>query len=285
MTFEKETAAKTALLLDNTQLGATHVQVSSASGSTDDDGSHFTKNTERDSDEITQEEKPRSRIVAEYLAHGYVLGDQAIQRAIDLDQKHGVSTRFVSTIQGLNDKYHATDKARSVDQSYGVTEKTNSLLSGLTSYYEKAAGTPTGQKLVNFYTQTSRQVQDIHTEARRLADLKKKEGVSTVPGTQKTTCKCGSSSRNCPCEPGHCACANCDKSDVKKVPGSNKTTCNCGAETANCPCAPGECACASCPKAQIEKVADSDKTTCKCGGDDKNCPCEAGKCACSGCSK
>jgi len=188
VTFEKETAAKTALLLDNTQLGATHVQVSSATGSTDDDGSHFTKNTERDSDEIAQEEKPRSRIVAEYLAHGYVLGDHAIQRAIDLDQKHGISTRFVSTIQGLNDKYHATDKARSVDQSYGVTQKTNSLLSGLTSYYEKAAGTPTGQKLANFYTQTSRQVQDIHTEARRLANLKKQEGgVSTVPGTEKTT--------------------------------------------------------------------------------------------------
>ena len=105
VTFEKETAAKTALLLDNTQLGATQVQVTSATGSTDDDGSHFTKNTERDSDDITQEEKPRSRIVAEYLAHGYVVGDQAIQRAIDLDQKHGVSTRFMSTIQSMNEKY------------------------------------------------------------------------------------------------------------------------------------------------------------------------------------
>merc|ERR1712029_1280840 len=143
VTFEKETAAKTALLLDNTQLGATQVQVSSATGSNDDDGGHFTQNTERDSDEITQEEKPRARIAAEYIAHGYVLGDQA------------------------------THKAKSVDQSYGVTQKANNLLTGLTSYFEKAAGTPTGQKLVNFYTQSSKQVQDIHAEARRLADLKK----------------------------------------------------------------------------------------------------------------
>lgn len=188
VTFEKETAAKTALLLDNTQLGATQVQVSSATGSNEDDGSHYTQNADRDSDDITQEEKPRSRIVAEYLAHGYVLGDQAIQRAIDLDQKHGVSSRFVSTINNLNNKYRATDRARSVDQTYGVTPRVNSILSGLTSYYEKASETPTGQKLVNFYTQTSRQVQDIHNEARRLADLKKQDaGVTQVPGTEKTT--------------------------------------------------------------------------------------------------
>lgn len=140
VTFEKETAAKTALLLDHTQLGATQVQVTSASGSTDDDGSHYTTNAERDSDDITQEEKPRSRIVAEYLAHGYVVGDAAIQRAIDLDSKHGVSERFLTTLNNLNTKYHATDKAKSVDQSYGVTPKVNSFLSGLTSYYEQAAG-------------------------------------------------------------------------------------------------------------------------------------------------
>lgn len=187
VTFEKETAAKTALLLDNTQLGATQVKVSSASGSSEDDGSHYTSNETRDSDDITQEEKPRSRIVAEYLAHGYAIGDVAVQRAIDLDQKHGVSNRFLSTLQNLDSKYHATDKAKSVDQSYGVTQRTNSLLSGLTSYYEKAVGTPTGQKLANFYTQTSRQVQDIHAEARRLADLKKQE----AGGSEKTS-KCGS---------------------------------------------------------------------------------------------
>ncbi|RAL58403.1 hypothetical protein DID88_006394 [Monilinia fructigena] len=184
--FEKEIAAKTALLLDDAQLGTTQVKVTSASGSSEDDGSHYTHNEHRDSDEITQEEKPRSRIIAEYLAHGYAIGDTAAQRAIDLDQKHGVSSRFLATLNNLNSKYHATEKAKGVDQSYGVTQKASSLLSGLTSYYEKAAGTPTGQKLVNFYTQTSRQVQDIHTEARRLADIKKQEGPQKVPGTEKT---------------------------------------------------------------------------------------------------
>jgi RNA recognition motif-containing protein len=228
VTFEKATAAKTALLLDHTQLGATQVSVSSTD--TSDEGEHYTHNAERDSDEITQEEKPRSRIIAEYLAHGYVISDAATQRAIDLDQKHGVSSRFLQTLQNIDSKYKATDKAKSVDQTYGVTQKANTLLTGLMSYYEKAAGTPTGQKLVKFYTQTSRQVQDVHAEAKRLAEIKKKEA-------------------------GGAEAANCAKSDVKTVPGTDKTTCTCGGKPSECPCEEGHCACSSCPKAQGEDMA------------------------------
>lgn len=166
---------KTALLLNNTKLGPNEIAVTSASGVTDDDGSHYAKNVERDSDELTQEEKPRTRIFAEYLAHGYVVGDVAINRAIELDQKHGVSTRFVTTLQNLDKKYHASDRAKATDQSYGITQRANSFLTGISSYFEKASNTPTGKKIVNFYTNGSRQVQDIHAEAQRLAELKKEE--------------------------------------------------------------------------------------------------------------
>jgi len=289
VTFEKATAGKTALLLDHTQLGSTQVSVSSDDTSEEET---YTHNAERDTDEITQEEKPRSRIIAEYLAHGYVISDVAAQRAIDLDHKHGVSSRFMQTLQKLDSKYKATDKAKGVDQTYGVTPKVNTLLSGLNSYYEKAAGTPTGQKLVNFYTQTSRQVLDIHNEARRLADIKKKEaggaeqaaGITPAAGTEKTTCKCGANSNTCPCEPGTCACAKCDKSGVKIVPGTDKTTCNCGGNIGDCHCEEGHCACSSCPKADLKNVGGG-KTKCSCGGDDNNCACAEGQCACNDCSK
>ncbi|KAG6002574.1 hypothetical protein E4U21_002957 [Claviceps maximensis] len=176
VTFEKETAMKTALLLNNTQLGPNHITVTSANGSTtDDDGSHYAKNDERDSDAITQEEKPRTRILAEYLAHGYVVGDVAIERAIELDTKHNVSNRFLNTIQNMDQKYHATDRAKATDESYGITQRANSFLTGISSYFEKASNHPTGKKIAKFYTESSRQVQDIHAEARRLADLKKQE--------------------------------------------------------------------------------------------------------------
>ncbi|KAI2784224.1 hypothetical protein F4815DRAFT_454994 [Daldinia loculata] len=174
VTFEKETAAKTAQLLNNTQLKGSQISVTPADGQVDD-GTPHTTNADRDTDEITQEEKPRSRILAEYLAHGYVIGDAALQRAIELDHKHGVTNRFMNTLMNLDQKYHATERAKATDQSYGITNRANSLFSGISSYFEKATSSPTGKKLVKFYTEGQRQVQDIHAEARRLANLKKQE--------------------------------------------------------------------------------------------------------------
>lgn len=173
MTFEKETAAKTALLLNNTQLGANHISVTG--NDADDNGAPPISNLDRDDAEITQEEKPRARILAEYLAHGYIIGDAAIQRAIELDTRHGVSSRFLGTLQALDSKYHASERAKTTDQTYGLTQRANSLLSGLSSYFEKASNTPTGKKIVQFYTDSEKQVREVHAEARRLADLKEKE--------------------------------------------------------------------------------------------------------------
>ncbi|KAK0628735.1 hypothetical protein B0T17DRAFT_588772 [Bombardia bombarda] len=173
VTFEKTTAAKTALLLDHTKLGDNEISVTGISADSDDD--HYKFNADRDTDDITQEEKPRSRILAECLAHGYLVADTGLNTAIALDEKHGVSQRFLSTLQTLDSKYHATDRAKTADQSYGITTRANSLLSGLGSYFEKATNTPTGKKIANFYTVGTRQVADIHNEARRLAELKKQE--------------------------------------------------------------------------------------------------------------
>lgn len=174
VTFEKETAQKTALLLNNTQLGTSTITVTNPSGSNDDlSAAGAAQSDDRDADELTQEMKPRARILAEYLAHGYVIGDAAIERAIELDSQHQVTNKFVNTLQNLDQKYHATDRAKATDQSYGISAKGKNFLTGLNSYFEKATNTPTGKKLVNFYTASSKQVQDIHTEALRLAELKK----------------------------------------------------------------------------------------------------------------
>jgi len=256
VTFEKETAAKTALLLDSTQLGKSQVHVSAASN-IDDVASKAgaAVSSSVGDDHISQEDKPRSRIVAEYLAHGYTVSDQVIQQAITLDQKHGFSSRFTSALGSFDSKYKATDTAKSMDNKYGVSNKATSAWGGLTSYFEAALGTPTGQKIRQFYIQGDKQVRDVHNEARRLADLKagKQHEPEAVPGTDKTVCKCGGEEGTCGCAPGHCDCSRCAKSDAggtqpEPVKGTEKTVCGCGGSEGKCPCPAGKCACASCAK-------------------------------------
>ena len=269
MTFEKETAARTALLLDNTQLGKSQVHVSTAS--TLDEvavqaGSATTSAGQAAEDHIAQEDKPRSRIVAEYLAHGYTISDNVIQKAIAVDQKQGISHRFTSTLQQFDTKYKVTDKAKETDDKYQVSNKAMNAWGGLNSYFEKAMGTPTGQKIRDYYVQGARQVTDVHNEARRLADLKKgtQEPHPVAGESGKTACSCGGAEGVCGCAPGQCACANCGKSDnpsksvnpPQEVKGTQKTVCTCGGKDGICGCEPGKCACASCGKASNESVSE-----------------------------
>lgn len=190
VTFEKETAAKTALLLDQTQLGPSSVQVKTASSIDDIAGGKATSATEakdEGNNGLEQEDKPRSRIFAEYLAQGYAISDQAIQKAIALDQKHGVSNRFTSALSNFDKKYHATDKAKGIDESYGISNRAEKGWRGLHSYFEKALDTPTGRKIRDFYLQSDKQVRDIHAEARRLADLKRESSPTGQPAGDPAT--------------------------------------------------------------------------------------------------
>lgn len=233
VTFEKAAAAKTALLLDNTQLGPNSVQVSAAKSIDELAGEKSTSAEEaKDGDHhIEQEQKPRARIFAEYLAHGYVISDKAIESALAADKQHGVSAKFFNALNNFDQKTQATQKAQAVDQRLGVTNKAFAGWASLTSYFDKAATTPTGQKLRAFYDQGNKTVMDVHNEARHLADLKKGEksgkptaeeaNVHTLPGSDKTQCNCAAEAGKCPCPPGKCACEGCAK--AKETSGEKST--------------------------------------------------------------
>lgn len=233
VTFEKPAAAKTALLLDNTQLGPNSVHVSSAKSLDELAGEKAASSEEaKDGDHhIEQEEKPRARIVAEYLAHGYLISDKAIERALAIDQQHGISTKFTNTLKSFDQRFQATQKAQAVDTKLGVTEKVTAGWRGVTSYFDKAAGTPTGQKLRRFYETGNKTVMDVHNEARHLADLKKQGGAG-ASGTPSV-----------------------EEAGVHTLPDSDKTQCNCQAQAGKCACPGGKCACSGCAKAQSDAPA------------------------------
>ena len=88
-----------------------------------------------DTHPIDQTDKPRAGIAAEYLARGYTLSDSILERAIALDQKQGISSRFLSYIKSLDATVgqkalgpdqtvsgKVVDTLRSVDETRGVSK-------------------------------------------------------------------------------------------------------------------------------------------------------------------
>ena len=159
MSQANDSAAKTALLLDNTKLGANQVKVVLLPGGPESAETH--ESTDHP-DHLAQEDKPRTAIFAEYLSHGYVIGDQTLHKAIEIDNTHGFSTKFMNFLAGVDSKYKVTDKSKAVDSQYGVTDKANAGWNTLNQYFEKAIGTPTGQKVRSFYTQGQKPVSYTH---------------------------------------------------------------------------------------------------------------------------
>ncbi|KAK4687666.1 hypothetical protein P7C73_g2451, partial [Tremellales sp. Uapishka_1] len=189
ISFEKLSAMRTALMLNGGTLDGAHLEVIASSDTTSatspllpTGATGSTPIGAAGDHEIAQEDKPKAAIAAEYLAHGYTIGDHIIQKAIDLDHKQGISAKFLTFFNSLDQQAGAklvgenqtvsgkigeqasavVAKTKEVDQNRGVSAR-------FQDYYSKALNTPIGQKVVSFYTTTSKQVLDVHEEAKRIA--------------------------------------------------------------------------------------------------------------------
>ncbi|KAF8541160.1 hypothetical protein BDD12DRAFT_776403 [Trichophaea hybrida] len=207
ITFERDSAARTALLLDGTPLNETALSVSSVSPP-----SEPLPAAPAPSPDLRQEDKPISAVFAEYLASGYKIGDAALQKAIELDHKHHLASKFATYLNNilstLDSKTGASERAKEADQTFHLTEKAHELA----RYFEKALESPVGQKVRAFYQSGEKQVMDIHNEAKRLAGLKKEFGGSAdgKPFVAPDKSQCG-------CQPGQCTCAGCEKAGAKEA--------------------------------------------------------------------
>ncbi|KAF8798852.1 hypothetical protein BYT27DRAFT_7202564 [Phlegmacium glaucopus] len=186
--FEKPSAAKTALMLTGGALDGSTLTVTSDVVHQDDDQPAAHEH------HIEQSDKPRAGIAAEYLAKGYTLSDHILARAIEIDNTQGISKRFLNYFQSLDKTVGqralgpdqtitgkvqttmdaAAQHARAVDDHGGYSKVAH-------EYYSKAITSPLGQKVRAFYTSTSKQVMDIHEEARRIATQQKSKAGN--PGT------------------------------------------------------------------------------------------------------
>ncbi|KAI5122442.1 hypothetical protein M0805_008754 [Coniferiporia weirii] len=195
--FEKPSAVTTALMLNEGTLEGAQLTVKSDQVHPDEEHEgHHPGDVP-----FTQSDKPRAGIAAEYLARGYSLSDQILQRAIELDNSKGISKRFLSYFQSLDTtigakalgpdqtvsgKVQATlssasGRARSLDEQKGYSKTAH-------DYYSNAVTSPFGQKVKSFYTDTAKKVLDIHEEARRIADNQKAQA-ATSPAAASTDAK------------------------------------------------------------------------------------------------
>jgi len=184
VTFEKPAAVKTALLLSDSEIGGSkvsiHADADTIAAVDKDSGTESPNNTTTDGahNDIGQEYKPRSVILAEYLSHGYVLGDRVVARGLEYDEKHGIYNRFTSFLKDLDDKYKIREKSEATDKHYGITNKATTTSHKLGRYFDFALNKSeekTGLKIKDYYQDLVKNVNDVHSEARRIADLKKEQ--------------------------------------------------------------------------------------------------------------
>lgn len=202
--FNNSSAVSTALLLNGAELEGGVVSVKSLDDSNVE--STDTKSDLQDSSDstsagtspspsppvadIAQEHKPKSTILAEYLAQGYVLSDSLINKAVQFDQKNGISKNFTNFLTGLDKKYHIQEKNQEINTqanstftdlynkantNFDLENKLNTSRSTLDSYYDKFKNDKIGSKIHQFYTDVATDAKQVHEEAKRLAEAKKQQ--------------------------------------------------------------------------------------------------------------
>jgi len=150
--FETESAAKTALLLTNAlivdrpitvtaYLSSTSTPLTSTSTTTTttSEKSPEVLGTPVDSNDIAQkdfggvhdDERSKTSVIASLLAAGYVLAENALDKAKEIDEKHHFSNRAKVTVDQIK------TKAQELDTQYGITEKATNIKNSITESAKK----------------------------------------------------------------------------------------------------------------------------------------------------
>ncbi|ODQ47371.1 hypothetical protein PICMEDRAFT_178225 [Pichia membranifaciens NRRL Y-2026] len=189
--FEKASAVSTALLLNGAEFEGSQIEVKedsssgAAAGASAGEKDVAGESGKGDSD-IDQESKPKSTIIAELLANGYVLQSSLVEKAVDFDQQHGITDRFRDFISGLDQKYHLQEKNQQIaNTQWGLESHWNQGVRTLNSYLDRFKKDKYGSQVHDFYTNAAKDVKSVNDEALRLAELKKKqhEGADAGAGT------------------------------------------------------------------------------------------------------
>ncbi|KAI8971900.1 hypothetical protein BDF20DRAFT_887122 [Mycotypha africana] len=205
--FERESAAKTAILLSNALIDDSHIVATPyfETNARDEEGTASDSETTVSNDGTSasssgvstprhQETKAKTRIVAEILANGYILQDQIVAKGLEYDTKYSLTSRFTNYLQTLttnvkqmDEKYRIWDKAVEIDNKYKIHEKVQTAAQQAQSTATAALHTPTGQKVERLAYQTLAQIAAVHYEAKKIQMEKQQQQVTSTASTASTT--------------------------------------------------------------------------------------------------
>jgi len=234
--FETESAAKTALLLTNALIidrpitvvpYSTGQEKEKPAESTPNANPVVTATTEVPADHITQrdfgvpdDQRSKTSVVASLLAAGYVLGQDVLVAAKEVDEKNMISLQAKVAVASVTAKLHefdvsygisekasniqkqATEKVKQLDEQYKISEMAkevgNKITTTTTTAVNKVLSQPTvastvsvvKEKAGNVKNSVSTTFSELETETKKQIEEKQKEKVGGKPdeaGTVTTT--------------------------------------------------------------------------------------------------
>jgi len=234
--FETESAAKTALLLTNALIIDRPITVVPYSTgqekekpveTTPNDNPVVNAKTEVPADHITQrdfgvpdDQRSKTSVVASLLAAGYVLGQDVLVAAKDVDEKNMISLQAKVAVASVTAKLHefdmsygisekaqniqkqATEKVKQLDEQYKLTEKAkevgNKITTTTTTAVNMVLSQPTvastvsavKEKATTVKNSVSASISELETETKKQIEEKQKEkvgGKTDEAGTSTTT--------------------------------------------------------------------------------------------------
>jgi len=185
--FETDSAAKTALLLTNALIIDRPITVTGFSSGTSQEKENVpvaeqsnvvSSNAQVPESQITQREfgvpddqRSKTSVVASLVAAGYVLGQDALVKAKEIDEKHMISLQAKVAVDSVKAKLHeidvsygisekaqtlgkqATDKVKQIDEQYKISEKATQmgtqLMTSTTTAVNKVLAQPSVASTVN----------------------------------------------------------------------------------------------------------------------------------------
>ncbi|KAJ1973860.1 Protein vip1 [Dimargaris cristalligena] len=210
--FEKDSAAKTAVLLSNAMIAEKPIEVrfffdqynvaaspvpelpkegEAAQRSHIDEAATLLK--DRD---LPQEEKPKSSIFYEIIANGYLLSEKLVKTAYEYDSRYGLSDKAQSLVgqarqsaSALDERFKVSENIKNIDEKYKIHDKVNNLTTQATALSNQALQSPAGQRVVHALQQAKESGVRTYEEGVKLAEEKKRQSTDaeTPPAAAPTT--------------------------------------------------------------------------------------------------